>query len=302
MDLNKTFIKSYQDKRLVDLVDAPVEAIQGVSKKDAELLNEAFNVKTVRDLAELKYSLWAREICELADSGAKVSSMAPFKDKLDKKYEKKTPAAIAKAPIHALQGISKKDAALMDVAFHIKTVRDLGELKYIKIAQMTLDQARMDDTVVKEPIKWKPYLKWGSVLFLVIIAVIILVFLWPTIHRSTDSRTGISELEKIPPYGPAQITESKQGTETAAKAPQAHTAKTAQRAPETAVSGRQSTPAEPDDGKYYTVKKSDTLWDISKEQTGTIRNWKSIYEANREKIKDPQFIFPGQRLTIPGRK
>ena len=293
MDLNKTFIKSYQDKRLVDLVDAPVEAIQGVSKKDAELLNQAFNVKTVRDLAELKYSLWAREICELADSGAKVGSMAPFKDKLDKKYEKKTPGAIAKAPIHALQGISKKDAALMDVAFHIKTVRDLGELKYIKIAQMTLDQARMDDSITKEPIKWKPYLKWGSVLFLVIIAVLVLVFLWPTIHRSIGSRQGISEIEKFPPYGPARITESKQGPETAGKAQKVRTGKAAQPAPET---------VEPDNGQYYTVKKADTLWDISKEQTGTIRNWKSIYEANKEKIKDPQFIFPGQRLTIPGRK
>ncbi len=302
MDLKKTFIKSYQDKRLVDLVDAPVEALQGVSKKDAELLNEAFGVRTVRDLAELKYALWAREICELADSGAKVSSMKPFKDKLDKKYEQKTPKAIAKAPVHALQGVSKKDAALMDVAFHIKTVRDLAELKYIRIAQTTLDQARMDDAIVKEPLKWKPFLKWGSVLFLVIIAVILLVFLWPTIQQSRDNGEGITQLEKYPPYGPARITESKQGQEASSKAKKAEHETNAPRTPETTGRAAQSPSPEADSGAYYTVQSSDTLWDISKAQTGSFKNWKSIYEANKEKIKDPRFIFPGQKLTIPGRK
>lgn len=296
MDLNKTFIKSYQDKRLVELVDAPVDAIQGVSKKDAKLLDEAFNVKTVRELAELKYGLWAREICELADSGAKISSMAPFKDKLDKKYEKKTPAAIAKAPIHALQGVSKKDAALMDVAFSIKTIRDLAGLKYIKIAQMTLDQAHIDDAAVKEPIRWKPYLKWGSVIFLAIIAVIILIFLWPSIHHPQQSRQRITDLEKYPPYGNARITESQQRQESPAKGKKAETKK-AEPSP-SASTGQ----AEQDNGRYYTVKSSDTLWDISKELTGSVRNWNKIYEANKEKIKDPRFIFPGQKLAIPGRK
>lgn len=51
----------------------------------------------------------------------------------------------------------------------------------------------------------------------------------------------------------------------------------------------------------YRVKKGDTLWDISGYRS--IYNdpfqWKKIYETNKDKIKDPDFIYPGQRLIIP---
>jgi len=51
----------------------------------------------------------------------------------------------------------------------------------------------------------------------------------------------------------------------------------------------------------YRVKKGDTLWDISGYRS--IYNdpfqWKKIYETNKDKIKDPDLIYPGQRLFIP---
>ena len=52
---------------LKELVKAPVAAIAGVSDGDAELLKKAFNVKTISDLAKLKYVKWAQAICVLAD-------------------------------------------------------------------------------------------------------------------------------------------------------------------------------------------------------------------------------------------
>ena len=50
-----------------ELVDAPVGALQGVSGGDAKLLKEAFNVKTIGDLANLKYVKWAQAIVTLAN-------------------------------------------------------------------------------------------------------------------------------------------------------------------------------------------------------------------------------------------
>lgn len=45
----------------------------------------------------------------------------------------------------------------------------------------------------------------------------------------------------------------------------------------------------------YTVKSGDTMWKIAvKTQTGT----QEIIDANPQ-IKDPNWIYPGQRLTIP---
>jgi hypothetical protein len=52
---------------LKELVNAPVHAISGVSEGDGKLLQQAFNVKTVGDLAKLKYVNWAKAICDLAE-------------------------------------------------------------------------------------------------------------------------------------------------------------------------------------------------------------------------------------------
>jgi hypothetical protein len=38
--------KAYEEKTLTELVDAPVAALAGVSDGDAQLLKEAFNIKT----------------------------------------------------------------------------------------------------------------------------------------------------------------------------------------------------------------------------------------------------------------
>lgn len=50
----------------------------------------------------------------------------------------------------------------------------------------------------------------------------------------------------------------------------------------------------------YTVKKGDTLTAIAKRLTGS-SNWRPIYNANRGIIGgNPNRIYPGQRLVIPG--
>jgi hypothetical protein len=70
MNIDKCVIKKYEKSTLKEIVHAPVDAIQGVSENDAKLLKEAFNVKTVSDLANLKYVKWAQAICTLAEGEA----------------------------------------------------------------------------------------------------------------------------------------------------------------------------------------------------------------------------------------
>ena len=43
----------------------------------------------------------------------------------------------------------------------------------------------------------------------------------------------------------------------------------------------------------------DSLSKIAKHQYGDAAKWHAIYEANRDKIKNPDLIHPGQVLTIP---
>jgi nucleoid-associated protein YgaU len=52
-------------------------------------------------------------------------------------------------------------------------------------------------------------------------------------------------------------------------------------------------------GKTYTVKSGDSLSKIAKRMYGDANKWHLIYEANRDKIKNPDLIHPGQEFTIP---
>lgn len=51
---------------LKELIDAPVEALAGVSKGDAELLVKSFGIKTIGDLATNKYFVAAQQIADIA--------------------------------------------------------------------------------------------------------------------------------------------------------------------------------------------------------------------------------------------
>jgi nucleoid-associated protein YgaU len=65
------------------------------------------------------------------------------------------------------------------------------------------------------------------------------------------------------------------------------------------VSSSASTSAPSGAGKTYTVKSGDSLSKIAKHVYGDANKWHRIYEANRDKIKNPDLIHPGQELTIP---
>lgn len=47
----------------------------------------------------------------------------------------------------------------------------------------------------------------------------------------------------------------------------------------------------------YEVKSGDSLSKIAKNYPGL--TWQQIYEANKDQIKDPNMIHPGQKLKIP---
>ena len=51
--------------------------------------------------------------------------------------------------------------------------------------------------------------------------------------------------------------------------------------------------------EYYEIQSGDTLWGIASKILGNGSKYPEIFEANREVIKDPDLIYPGQKIRIP---
>lgn len=49
---------------------------------------------------------------------------------------------------------------------------------------------------------------------------------------------------------------------------------------------------------WHTVVKGDTLWDLAAKYLGNPLKWREIYQLNKSKIKDPHWIYPGQKFLI----
>jgi len=65
-DIGKYVDKAHEQKEFPELAELPLDALQGVSAADAEALQKAFGVKTIRQLAEHKFIKAAQAITLLA--------------------------------------------------------------------------------------------------------------------------------------------------------------------------------------------------------------------------------------------
>jgi hypothetical protein len=69
VDLTKSLDKAYEGKSLKEILDASPAALAGVTDADAKHLEEAFNIKTVRQLGASKYFAVAAALVALENAG-----------------------------------------------------------------------------------------------------------------------------------------------------------------------------------------------------------------------------------------
>lgn len=62
---------------------------------------------------------------------------------------------------------------------------------------------------------------------------------------------------------------------------------------------RSSAPSPEVEVRTYTVQRGDSLSKIAKALYGDATKWRVIYEANKDKIKNPDLIHPDQTFVIP---
>lgn len=59
-------------------------------------------------------------------------------------------------------------------------------------------------------------------------------------------------------------------------------------------------PKEPEpEFTFYTIVSGDSLWKIASKFYGNGSKWNTLFEENKEVIKDPDLIYPGQVIRVP---
>lgn len=120
---------------------------------------------------------------------------------------------------------------------------------------------------------------------------------------ANGTATAAAETAAPAPAADAAVTTD---TATAADTDTASTDTTAQATTEAAPAAKVATATEtapetapPAASVTVTVQPGFTLWGIAKRQLGQGIMYVQVYEANKDKIKDPDLIYPGQVFTLP---
>ncbi|MGZ3182348.1 MAG: hypothetical protein ACXU8N_07905 [Telluria sp.] len=108
MNIDAIIDKDYAGKTFRELADAPLSALRGVSKRDADALQKAFQVTTLREFAELKFVKWAGAICTLADHEAPAQEEVAKETLLDEAVEMTFPAS---DPVSVASSITRIEVA-----------------------------------------------------------------------------------------------------------------------------------------------------------------------------------------------
>ena len=112
-----------------------------------------------------------------------------------------------------------------------------------------------------------------------------------------------SEVKKIEENAVNAITESAEKPSASNAAPVVPSAQAAVPVVGELPGNTASSTAAPNGGNMqaqtYTVQKDDTLQKISKKIFGSYSKWYKLYQANKDKIKNPNVLRPGTVLTIP---
>ena len=122
----KYLTKKFEGMSWVEVANAPVSAISGVSERDAADLKKAFGIERVKDLANNDCIIIAQGINAFSKASAEI---------LDKKFDSRDFVELREKPVHIISGISEGDAALLKRAFGIDNIQELAENKRVYVAQ-----------------------------------------------------------------------------------------------------------------------------------------------------------------------
>jgi hypothetical protein len=141
-------MKDDEGKHFAELVDAPVQTLQGIGPH-AERVLEDLGCSTIKDLAKYKFFLLARALKTLSETEHHTSrpdsSVMNVDKAVDKDFETKTLTEIVAAPVSSLEGLSEKAGELL-VALGCKSVEKLATCKYFCWAEAIVCASQYEES------------------------------------------------------------------------------------------------------------------------------------------------------------
>lgn len=104
MNIDTIVDNKYCQMSFRELCNAPLEALRGLSDKDARALHQAFGIKTIGELADLNFVRWADAIRTLANEECDTQEQVARETLLDDAVEMTFPAS---DPISVDAGITR---------------------------------------------------------------------------------------------------------------------------------------------------------------------------------------------------
>ena len=142
MGIHGAVVKAYAGLTAKDLAEAPVAALRGVSPASSDKLKSTLRMKSIRDMADSRLRERAEGVVTLADS-EKDAAVAPRRSAGKKRAS--TLADIADGPVERLEGVTRRQANALEEALHIKTVRDLADNRFLRVARAIVTLAELED-------------------------------------------------------------------------------------------------------------------------------------------------------------
>jgi hypothetical protein len=138
--------EAYRGKNFSELASAPVNAMAGLNFQQAQQITAALDVKTIGELANSKYVLWAQSITHLARF-ERIDAFNPSLSAiLDEKSAMKRLRTIAKESPAVFTGLSAKAAGVLAETMNVRTVEDLATNRFVTLAQVIAHLAKYEKT------------------------------------------------------------------------------------------------------------------------------------------------------------
>jgi hypothetical protein len=108
MNIESILNDSHHGKSFRELVNEPITSLRDVTPQQADALRDAFGIRTIGDLAELKVVKWARAIRTMAGAEAEPRESVAKETLLDDAVEMTFPAS---DPLSVDSGITRIEVA-----------------------------------------------------------------------------------------------------------------------------------------------------------------------------------------------